>query len=97
MKTLEEIERILRETKPFLKETYAVKTIGIFGSYATRGHKEGSDLDLLVEFEKPVGFFKFLDLEEYLETIIGIKVELVTRKALKPAIGERILSEVVEI
>jgi len=51
----------------------------------------------LIEFERSVGFFEFLELEEYLEDTIGIKVELVTPKALKPKIGERILREVVTI
>lgn len=50
-----------------------------------------------MEFESPVGFFKFLEIEEYLEEITGIKVELVTKKALKPRIGEYILREVVNI
>jgi hypothetical protein len=97
MKTLEEIKEILIKQKPFLKSKYGVKDVGIFGSYARGDQEDKSDLDILVEFEKPVGFFKFLELEEYLEEITGIKVELVTRKALKPRIGEYILREVVSI
>jgi hypothetical protein len=97
MKTLEEIKEILIKEKPFLKEKYGVKDVGIFGSYARGDQEDKSDLDLLVEFERPVGFFKFLELEEYLEKITGIKVELVTKKALKPRIGEYILREVVNI
>jgi predicted nucleotidyltransferase len=97
MKTLEEIKEILIKKKPFLKEKYGIKDVGIFGSYARGDQEDKSDLDLLVEFERPVGFFKFLELEEYLEEITGIKVELVTKKALKPRIGEYILREVVNI
>ena len=97
MKTLEEIKEILIREKPFLKEKYKVKDVGIFGSYARGDQQDKSDLDILVEFESPVGFFKFLEIEEYLEKIIGIKVELVTKKALKPRIGEYILREVVNI
>jgi hypothetical protein len=48
-----------------------------------------------VEFEKPVGLFDFIALEEYLSSLLGAKVDLVSKKALKPKIGERILSEVV--
>jgi hypothetical protein len=97
VKTFEEIKEILRNQKPFLTEKYGVKEIGVFGSYVKGEQKDESDLDILVEFGRPVGFFEFLDLEEYLGNLIGIKVEIVTRKALKPKIGEHILREVVTI
>ncbi len=67
MKTLEEIKETLKKQKPFLKDKYHIRDIGIFGSFVKGEQQEKSDLDLLVEFEKPVGFFKFLELEEYLE------------------------------
>jgi predicted nucleotidyltransferase len=97
MKTLEEIKEILIKQKPFLKDKYGVKDVGIFGSYVRGDQEDKSDLDILVEFDSPIGFFKLLELEEYLEEITGIKVELVTRKALKPRISEYILREVVNI
>ncbi|PIX31441.1 nucleotidyltransferase [Candidatus Bathyarchaeota archaeon CG_4_8_14_3_um_filter_42_8] len=97
VKTFKEIKEILKNQKPFLKEKYGVKEIGIFGSYVKGEQRGESDLDILVEFERSIGFFEFLELEEYLENTIGIKVELVTPKALKPKIGERILREVVNI
>ena len=97
MKTFEEIKEILKKQKPFLMEKYGVKEIGIFGSYAKGEQKDKSDLDILVEFERSIGFFEFLELEEYLENTIGVKVELVTKGALKPKIGEYILREVVNI
>jgi hypothetical protein len=50
-----------------------------------------------VAFSEPVGLFEFMDLEEYLQTLFGVKVDLVSRKALKPHIGERILKEVIYI
>jgi len=59
--------------------------------------KEDSDVDILVEFEKPIGFFKFLELEEYLSDLIGKKVDLVSKKALKPHVGKYILEELVII
>jgi uncharacterized protein len=97
MKTFEEIKEILKKQKPFLMEKYGVKEIGIFGSYAKGEQKDKSDLDILVEFGRSIGFFEFLELEEYLANTIGVKVELVTKRALKPKIGEYILSEVVNI
>ena len=63
-----------------------------------RGEQNGSsDVDVLVEFEEPIGLFEFLKLENYLSDLLGIKVDLVSRKALKSHIGEHILQEVVMI
>ena len=80
-----------------MKKKYYVSKIGIFGSYARGEAGENSDIDILVEFEKPIGFFKFLELEEYLSDLLEIKVDIVSKKALKPHIGKNILKEVVRI
>ncbi len=96
-KTFDEVKAILRKHEKELREKYGVKKIGIFGSYSRGEASEGSDLDILVEFEKPIGLFKFLELEEYLSDLVGVKVDLVSKKALKPHIGKRILEEVVMI
>ncbi|MHA1371995.1 MAG: nucleotidyltransferase family protein [Promethearchaeota archaeon] len=69
----------------------------MFGSFVRGEAKEDSDVDILVEFEKPIGFFKFLELEEYLSDLIGKKVDLVSKKALKPHVGKYILEELVII
>ena len=96
-KKLEDIEKILRENKPVLRERFKVKEIGIFGSFVRGEQKKRSDVDILVEFAEPVGLFEFMDLEEYLKKILGIGVDLVSKKALKPRIGKRILEEVIYI
>ena len=96
-KTFDEVKAILKKHEKELREKYGVKKIGIFGSYSRGEASEGSDLDILVEFEKPIGLFKFLELEEYLSDLVGVKVDLVSKKALKPHIGKRILEEVVMI
>ncbi len=94
------IDRIimkLRENKPFLEEKYKVKTLGVFGSYVRGEQKKSSDLDILVEFAEPVGLFEYMELEEFLEKNTGVKVDLVSKKALKPRIGKHILEEVINI
>jgi len=96
-KSLDEIKEIIKKHKDELKEKYSVKEIGIFGSFVRGEAKEDSDIDILVEFEKPIGLFKFLELEEYLSNLIGRKVDLVSKKALKPHIGKHILEEVVTV
>jgi len=89
----------LEELKPALKEEFGVETIGIFGSYTRGEQTKRSDVDILVEFSEnaKIGFFKFLDLEEFLSRKLGVKVDLVAKDALKPYIGERILQEVVMV
>ncbi|MFB0509089.1 MAG: nucleotidyltransferase family protein [bacterium] len=97
MKKLEEIKKLLTGYKEELKKEFKVKEIGLFGSFVRGEAKTGSDLDILVEFKEPIGFFKFLELEEYLQNILGVKVDLVSKKALKPIIGRYILKEVIYV
>jgi predicted nucleotidyltransferase len=89
----EAIEEKLREYKPILEHQYCVKKIGVFGSYARNEQKDNSDIDIIVEFHRPVGF-QFINLKFFLEEILNKKVDLVTPNALKPQIKEKILSEV---
>jgi hypothetical protein len=94
---IEEMKQILREKKAFLREGFKVKRIGIFGSWVRNEQKKGSDIDILVEFEGPIGLLDFVALENYLSGLLGIKVDLVMKSALKQRIGERILKEVVYV
>ena len=97
MKTFEEIKDLLKKHKEELKEKYGVKEIGIFGSYVRGEQDDESDVDILVEFEKPMGFIRFMKLENSLSELLGVRVELVTKKALKPYIGQQILQQVVYV
>jgi hypothetical protein len=96
---LEEIKRILQEHREELRERYRVKEIGIFGSYVRGEEGKESDLDILIEFEPDaeIDLISFVELEDYLSQLLGIKVDLVMKSALKPRIGERVLREVVYI
>lgn len=91
--TREDIIIKLGEIKPLLKEEYFVKNIGVFGSFSDDTSTEESDIDLLVEFDKPIGW-KFFSLEIYLEKIFGRKIDLVTRNGLKEQIRDQILNQV---
>ena len=77
MLTKNEIIALLRKELPCLKTFFGVKRIGIFGSYSKYVQKEDSDVDLIVEFERPIGL-KFFELSEYLEKLIGKKVDILT-------------------
>jgi uncharacterized protein len=93
MLTRKDIISRLIEIKPVLKEEYSVKSIGLFGSFSEGTYSDDSDIDLLVEFEKPVGW-KYFSLEIYLGRIFGRKIDLVTRNGLKSQIRDQILSQV---
>jgi len=77
MKTLEEIKSTLASHKEKLRQNYKVKKIGIFGSYARGEQKEMSDVDIVVEFEKPIGL-KFFELADYIENLLGRKIDILT-------------------
>ena len=97
MRTINEIKQILADYREELKAKYKIKEIGVFGSYVKGKQRKTSDVDILVQFEKPMGFFKFLELEGELSRLLGVKVDLVTKDALRPNIGQRILKEVIYV
>lgn len=92
-----QLKNTLSQQKEILYDNFFVKNIGIFGSVAKKQSTKSSDVDLLVEFAKPVGFFHFARLEDYLSNILKKEVDLVTKNALKPAIKDSILKEVVYV
>jgi len=83
----------LRELKPILNKEYAVKEIGLFGSFTDNTSSEQSDIDIIVELERPIGW-KFFTLEMFLENIFDRKIDLVTKNALKEQPRDRILNQV---
>ena len=97
MKKTADIISSLKKLKGDLSQKFAVKEIGIFGSVAREEQTERSDIDLLVEFSKPVSLVTFMRLEYYLSDVLGNKVDLVTFDSLKPMIQQNILSEVIYV
>lgn len=83
----------IKKRKPELKKRFNVRRIGIFGSYARGDYNKNSDLDVIVEFDRPLGIFGLMDLEDYLKGMIGKNIDIVTKKTLKPSIRERVLKE----
>jgi predicted nucleotidyltransferase len=97
---VEDITRLrgtLRKELPLLSERYAVASLGLFGSYVRREARAGSDLDILVSFRETPGLLRFIELENYLSDLLGVRVDLVMADALKPRIQRRILAEVVPV
>lgn len=83
MRTLEEIKSILKDHKAELFKKYPLKSIGIFGSYARGEQREDSDIDILVEYKKPMGV-NFIDLSIELQEKLRMQVDLVSKKGIKP-------------
>ncbi len=88
-----EIEAKLRNLKPELSKKFFVDRIGYFGSYSKNEQTEDSDIDILVEFRKPLGW-EFFDLQELLEKELNLKIDLLSSTAIKEQLRESILRDV---
>lgn len=78
----EQIIALLQQNLPSLAARYGVKRISLFGSYAKGKPDDASDIDLVVEFERPIGF-KFVELAEYLESLLVRRVDLLTAEGVR--------------
>jgi len=88
--------RALRDHEHELATRYAVRSLAVFGSVARNQADAASDVDLLVEFSRPIGLLHLSGTALYLERVLGRKVDLVLRRALLPELGEAILAEAVD-
>jgi len=95
MLTKEKVTEILREKYPYLVSEYGVKRIGLFGSYAKGVQDEDSDVDIIAEFDRPIGL-KFIEFTEYLEKILGKKADVLTHAGIKGIRIKRIAKDIEE-
>jgi predicted nucleotidyltransferase len=93
MTSIEEIRAVLRECLPEIREKYGVTSIGVFGSWARGEARPDSDIDIIVEFGRPIGW-EIVDLADYLESRLHRKVDLVIQRSLHPLIRDSVLAEV---
>jgi len=98
MKSKQEVIENLSSLKDVLKEKYGVTHIAIFGSYSREDYNQYSDVDIIVEFEKPIGY-KYFELADYLESILQCKVDLFTYNAIKqkPLLWESVKEDIVHV
>lgn len=96
---LEIIKQKISAEKKYLRDTFGVEEIGVFGSYAHGEATPTSDVDVIVLLNQrvPVGVFEFIDLQLYLEKKLGKRVDLVTKRGLRPAFRKFILPDIIEI
>jgi predicted nucleotidyltransferase len=90
--------KILADHQDELHRQFGVKSLALFGSVARADAIETSDVDLLVEFDRPIGLLHFIATQQHLETLLGVwKVDLVLRRAVLPELKEDIFAEAVDV
>ncbi len=94
-RSFDEIREVIEKNKPKLASRYGIRRIGVFGSFARGEQCTRSDVDILVEFDEVPGLLQFVRIEEHLRRLLGRKVDLVRKEALRPELKEHILREVV--
>jgi hypothetical protein len=93
--TKDQVIKLLRENSPYLAAQYGVKRIGLFGSYAKGSPAEASDVDVVVEFDRPIGL-KFVEFAEYLERLLGRKVDVLTPAGIRGIRIRRVAKDIAE-
>jgi uncharacterized protein len=97
VRALIDIIAILRLERPRLERDFAVNELGVFGSVVRGEAVKTSDIDILVDYAQPPTLFEFVRLQRYLSELLGSPVDLVMKSALKPHIGQQVLSELIPI
>ncbi|MGR0480877.1 MAG: nucleotidyltransferase family protein [Candidatus Electronema sp. V4] len=95
MTSLDAVKRCLTGQKSLLKNKYHISKVGIFGSYVRGEQHNESDVDVLIDYDEAPSLIALIEIENMLSDLLGMKVDLVTRKGLKPQLRQHILNEVV--
>lgn len=93
--TKEQITKILQNNREYLRSEFGVEKIGLFGSYRKGTAQAGSDIDLVIEFSRPIGF-RFVELAEYLETLLGAPVDILTPEGVAGIRVPQVAAEIQE-
>jgi predicted nucleotidyltransferase len=96
VKDLREIIRLLEEAKPELARRHGIQRLAVFGSYARGDQREESDVDILIEVDPSIGL-RFVDLADEIETKLGLRAEVVSRRAIKPRNWEVIEKDLIDV
>jgi len=92
----DEVISKLRNIKPYLQREYAVSTVGLFGSFSTGNYTDSSDVDILIDFERPTGV-EFIDVSYFLEKEFSRKVDVVSLKGIKEKYFKEIEKDIVYV
>jgi hypothetical protein len=97
MKKFDTIRTILHAHSSDLRSQYGITGLSVFGSVVRDEAQEGSDVDILATFNKPVGLLKLIDAEYYLSDLLGLKVDLIPSDEVRPELQQQIYSEAVPV
>jgi len=84
MYNTQQIIKILKQQKKELTQTFPISEFGLFGSYARGDYNEQSDIDILIDFSSRIDGFDYIKIAHHLEDVFKQKIDLVSRKAIKP-------------
>ena len=93
----DDVIQILQKERKELMSRYNISALSVFGSVARDDARTESDVDILVEFSRPVGLFQFIELQQNLEALLGSKADLGTLRSLKPRIKEQVLQDAIRV
>jgi hypothetical protein len=96
-KELDRIIKTIESLEERIRKEYKAEIVGLFGSYAQGKQKEGSDVDILVRFREGATLFDFVGLGDFLEEELDVKVDVVSERAIRQELKEKILKEMVEV
>jgi predicted nucleotidyltransferase len=96
MKTTRDVLDILRQARPELSRDFGVTRIALFGSYARGDQQDGSDVDVLVDVDPSIGL-RFVDLAERIEALLGVRTDVISRRAVSPRHWMFIAKELVDV
>ena len=93
----DDVLKILHDNQKYLAEKYQISYLAVFGSVARDEARIDSDVDLLVKFNEPIGLFKFIELQQHLEKLLGCKVDLGTTRSIKPHLKASVFQEAIRV
>ncbi len=97
MKNLDRIREILKENEDVIAREFKAEIVGIFGSYARGEQKKESDVDIIARFREGASLFDLVGLADFLEEKLGIKVDVVSERAIRPELKDNILKDLVAV
>ena len=97
MKDFDEIRKILRKNEDIIARDFKAEIVGIFGSYARGEQRKESDVDIVVRFKEGASLLDLVGLADFLEEKLGIKVDVVSERAIRPELKDHILKELVSV
>ena len=93
----EAVLQTLRAHRTEMSTRFGARQIGLFGSAARDKLGPDSDVDVLVEFDHPPTFALYCEMKDFLEGLMGRRVDLITRRGIKPRAWESVRQDLIDV